>query len=190
MLVWGGGGFVPALALSPSHVSPIAIFLISHLSVMVWGKGGEAVASNHYQLKAHKTECRPLQPLSTAFIWLYCWVEHIYRATPGREPRHTSFKVTPRKPPLEIYVSINYILFSVFFFFFFSWSIVGLGFPGGSDGKESTCNAGYLGLIPGLGRFPGGGHGNPPSILAWKIPKNRGAHTVHGVTKSRTQLSD
>ena len=36
-----------------------------------------------------------------------------------------------------------------------------LGFPGGSDGKESTCNAGDLGLIPGLGRFPRG----LPSIL-------------------------
>ena len=36
-----------------------------------------------------------------------------------------------------------------------------MGFPGGSDGKESTCNAGDLGLIPGLGRSPGGGHGNP-----------------------------
>ena len=36
-----------------------------------------------------------------------------------------------------------------------------LGFPGGSEGKESTCNMGDLGLIPGLGRFPGGGHGNP-----------------------------
>ena len=35
-----------------------------------------------------------------------------------------------------------------------------LGFPGGSDGKESTCNAGDLGSIPGLGRSPGGGHGN------------------------------
>ena len=35
------------------------------------------------------------------------------------------------------------------------------GFPGGSDGKESTYNAGHLGSIPGLGRFPGGGHGNP-----------------------------
>ena len=33
--------------------------------------------------------------------------------------------------------------------------------PGGSDGKESACNAGDLGLIPGLGRSPGGGHGNP-----------------------------
>ena len=36
-----------------------------------------------------------------------------------------------------------------------------MGFPGGSDSKESACNAGDLGLIPGLGRPPGGGHGNP-----------------------------
>ena len=36
-----------------------------------------------------------------------------------------------------------------------------LGFPGGTDGKESACNAGDLGLIPVLGRSPGGGHGNP-----------------------------
>ena len=36
-----------------------------------------------------------------------------------------------------------------------------MGFPGGSDGKESACNVGDLGLIPGLGRSPGGEHGNP-----------------------------
>ena len=36
-----------------------------------------------------------------------------------------------------------------------------VGFPGGSDGKESTCNVGDVGLIPGLGRSPGGGPGNP-----------------------------
>ena len=36
-----------------------------------------------------------------------------------------------------------------------------LGFPGGSDGKESASDAGDLGSIPGLGRFPGEGHGNP-----------------------------
>ena len=36
-----------------------------------------------------------------------------------------------------------------------------LGFPGGSDRKESACNAGDLGSIPRLGRCPGGGHGNP-----------------------------
>ena len=36
-----------------------------------------------------------------------------------------------------------------------------MGFPGGSDGKESACNAGGLSSIPELGRSPGGGHGNP-----------------------------
>ena len=36
-----------------------------------------------------------------------------------------------------------------------------VGSPGGSDGKESACNTGDLGSIPGLGRTPGGGHGNP-----------------------------
>ena len=36
-----------------------------------------------------------------------------------------------------------------------------MGFPGSSAGKESACSAGNLGLIPGLGRSPGGGHGNP-----------------------------
>ena len=45
-----------------------------------------------------------------------------------------------------------------------------LGFPGGSDGSESTCKAGDLGLIPGLGRSPEGGLGNHSSILAWRIP--------------------
>ena len=43
------------------------------------------------------------------------------------------------------------------------------GFPGGSDGKESVCNAGDMGSIPGSGRSPGEETGNPPSILAWKI---------------------
>ena len=46
-----------------------------------------------------------------------------------------------------------------------------VGFPSGSVAKESTCNAGDLGLIPGLWRSLRGGHGNPP--LAWRIPMNR-----------------
>ena len=41
-----------------------------------------------------------------------------------------------------------------------------VGFPGGSDGKESARNVGDLGLIPGLGRSPGGRHGNHSSIFA------------------------
>ena len=39
--------------------------------------------------------------------------------------------------------------------------VLSLGFPGGSVGEESACSAGDAGLIPGLGRAPGGGHGNP-----------------------------
>ena len=67
-----------------------------------------------------------------------------------------------------------------------------LGFPGGSDRKESTCNERDLGLIPGLGRSPGGGHGNPLQYSCLEIPTDRGAWwaTVHGIRKSRTQLSD
>ena len=45
-----------------------------------------------------------------------------------------------------------------------------LGFSGGSDGKESTCSVGDLGLIPGLGRSPGGGHGNPPQYFCLENP--------------------
>ena len=67
-----------------------------------------------------------------------------------------------------------------------------LGFPHRSDGKESACNVGDLGLIPGLGRSPGGGHGYHATILAWRIPMDREAWwaTVLGVTKSQTRLSD
>ena len=44
-----------------------------------------------------------------------------------------------------------------------------MDFPGGSDSQESACNAGDLGLIPGLGRFLGGGHSNP---LQYSCPEN------------------
>ena len=45
-----------------------------------------------------------------------------------------------------------------------------LSFPGGSDGKESACNAGDLGSIPGLGRSPGEGHGNPLQYFCLENP--------------------
>ena len=63
-----------------------------------------------------------------------------------------------------------------------------LGFPAGSDGKESTCNVGDLGSIPGLGRSPGGGHGNPLQYSGLENPMDRGAWwaAVHGVTESQT----
>ena len=61
------------------------------------------------------------------------------------------------------------------------------GLPGGSDGKESPCNVGDLGSIPGLGRSPGGGHGKP---LQYSYLENSVDCIVHGVAKSQTQLSN
>ena len=66
--------------------------------------------------------------------------------------------------------------------------IVMRGFPGGSDGKESACNAGDLGSIPGSDRSPGDGNGYP---LQYSCPENsmdRGdlCATVHAVSKSGT----
>ena len=64
-------------------------------------------------------------------------------------------------------------------------SLVAQGFPGGSDSKESACNAGDLSLIPGLERSPGGGCGNPFQYTCLENSMDRGAWcaTVHGITK-------
>ena len=50
-----------------------------------------------------------------------------------------------------------------------------LSFPGGSDGKESACKVGDLGLIPGLGRSPGEGNGNPLQFSCLENPMDGGA---------------
>ena len=57
--------------------------------------------------------------------------------------------------------------------------------------KNSPANAGDMGSIPGFGRSPGGGHGNPLQYSCLGNPMHRGAWgaTVHGVTKSQTQFS-
>ena len=59
-------------------------------------------------------------------------------------------------------------------------------FPGGSVSKESTCDLGEPGSIPGSGRSPGEGNGNPLQYSCLENPKDRGAWwaTVHGVTQS------
>ena len=69
------------------------------------------------------------------------------------------------------------------------WSLFFIrGFLGGSEVKEnenSACNAGDVGLIPGLGRCPGEGNGNPLQYSCLGNPKDRGAWwaTIHGDTK-------
>ena len=69
-----------------------------------------------------------------------------------------------------------------------AYVLVSLGFPGGSDGKESAYNAGDLGLIPGSGRSPGEGNGYPLQYSFLENPMDRGARwaVVHRVTKSWT----
>ena len=68
-----------------------------------------------------------------------------------------------------------------------SWTLLS-DKTGGSDGKGSACNAGDLGLIPGSGRSPGEGNGNPLQYSCLKNPMDGGGWqaTVHGVTKSWT----
>ena len=62
-----------------------------------------------------------------------------------------------------------------------------LGFPDSSIGNECSCNVGDLGVIPGLGRSPGEGKGYP---LQYSGLENSTDCIVHGVTKSRTRLSN
>ena len=65
-------------------------------------------------------------------------------------------------------------------------------FPGGSDSKESACNAGDSSSIPGLGRFPGEGGSNPFQYSCLENPMDRGAWwaTACGLAKNWIQLSD
>ena len=65
-----------------------------------------------------------------------------------------------------------------------------MGFPGSSAGKESTCNAGDLGLIPGLG-IPGGGHSSPLQYSGLENPhgqKSRAAYSAWGHKESGTTV--
>ena len=91
---------------------------------------------------------------------------------------------------LWLFLNSCYLIDKCFFFFFLVLHL--MGFPRGSEGKESACNAGDLGSILGLGISPGGGHGNPLKYSCLENPMDRGAWqaTVHGVAKSRTWLSD
>ena len=66
-----------------------------------------------------------------------------------------------------------------------------MGFPGGSDGKESASNAGDLGWIPGLGRSPGGGHSNPHQYSCLENPHGQRSLVGYGPQgrKDMTELN-
>ena len=82
----------------------------------------------------------------------------------------------PRSNLLLFWVFLDFLLlyFSPLWwkgYLFFVLVLQGLGLPWWLSSKESACNAGDLGSIPGLGRSPGEGNGNPPQwFLAWRIP--------------------
>ena len=65
------------------------------------------------------------------------------------------------------------------------------GFLGGSGNKGYACTSGDPGSIPGLGKCPGGGHGNPRQYSGLENPMDKGAWwaTIHGVAQSQTRLS-
>ena len=97
-----------------------------------------------------------------------------------------------------LYCPLNHILFSCgkicrtikfIILVFFKYA---MGFPGGSEVKASAYDARDLGSIPGSGRSPGEGNGNPLQYSCLKNPMDRGAWwtTVHGVAESQTRLSD
>ena len=72
------------------------------------------------------------------------------------------------------------VIFTILFY-------IAVDFPGGLDGRESACNAGDLGAIPGLGRSPGEGKGYP---LQYSGLESSMDYTVRGVAKSETRLND
>ena len=84
------------------------------------------------------------------------------------------------------------VLGQYLFFYYFLNFILEYSWLCGSDGKEPACNVGGLGLIPGLGRSPGEGNGNPLQYSCLENSMDRGAWraTMHGVTKSWTWLSN
>ena len=107
-------------------------------------------------------------------------------------------------PETNTMLLINYIsvkIKSIYLFYHMSrafiikinlWLMKAWGLPGGWDSKKSTCNAGDPGSTPGSGRSSGEGSGNPLqySCLENSMDKGVWQATVHGVTKSWTQLSD
>jgi len=84
----------------------------------------------------------------------------------------------------------GYIYIYPIYMFVHIYTYTYMGFPGGSDGKEPVCNAGDPGSVPGLGRSPGEGNGNPFQYSCLENSMDRGASQaiVHRVTKNWTRL--
>ena len=103
--------------------------------------------------------------------FLFCWILDILKILECQFWWRTGVKSELKNKTIYIY----------------TWK----GFLGVSDSKESACSAGDLSLIPGLGRSPGGGHGNRPVFLPGEFHGQRSLAGYNpGVAKSQTRLSD
>ena len=111
-------------------------------------------------------------------------------ATKGREPEVKGSRLPGACTPLSEWLDLRADRAAHYPSLFAGG--LGRGYPGGSEVKAFACNAGDLGLIPGSGRSPGEGNGNPLQYSCLENPMDGGAWwaTVHGVAKSRKRLSD
>ena len=83
----------------------------------------------------------------------------------------------------SMYYTIHINTFHMYILSLYMYVYCSMGCPGSSDGKESTCNMGDLGSISGLGRSPGGEHGNPLQYSCLEKPMDRGAWWVTGASQ-------
>ena len=126
---------------------------------------------------------------------------HVHQVVDAIQPSHPLWFPSPPafSPSANLFHSLEIAILSCFFvcFFFnenrkFYYCSMYLGLPWWLEGKESACNAGELGSIPGLGRSPREGNGYPLQYSCLENSTVRGAWeaTVQGVTKSWIQLSN
>ena len=128
-------------------------------------------------------------------FWITCWKIRS-SLLPPTHPQHI-FEINAIFNFVWIFLPLlHWAFFGFWLHHSLSWFRINHGLPGdfadGSDGKASVYNVGDLGLIPWWGRSPGEGNGNPLQYSCLENPMDGGAWcaTVHGVTKSRTLLSN
>ena len=137
-----------------------------------WGKNTEMVCHSLFQWT---TFCQNSPPWPVHFGWPYTHGSEFHWVRQGW---------------------VHVIRLVSFLWLWFSFCLPSAGeeegFPGGSYGKESACNAGDLGSIPGSGRSPGEANGTPLQYSCLENPMDGGAWwaIVQGVTKSQTRLND